>query len=81
MASSLAKSDSTFEQQAPNLIKTDDQLDLQSLHRVRERWVTRRTAVINQRWYRPYWEGIPDWGCQYGSGSRKRSREDRWIAV
>jgi len=29
-------------------IKTDDQLDLQSLHRVRERWVTRRTAVINQ---------------------------------
>jgi hypothetical protein len=30
-------------------IKTDDQLDLESLHRVRERWVTRRTAVINQR--------------------------------
>jgi transposase len=29
-------------------IKTDDQLDLQSLHRVRERWVIRRTAVINQ---------------------------------
>src|SRR6266567_6005534 len=29
-------------------IKTDDQLDLQSLHRVRERWVSRRTAVINQ---------------------------------
>jgi len=29
-------------------IKTDDQLDLQSLHRVRERWVVRRTAVINQ---------------------------------
>ena len=26
-------------------IKTDDQLDLQSLHRVRERWVMRRTAV------------------------------------
>jgi transposase len=26
-------------------IKTDDQLDLQSLHRVRERWVVRRTAV------------------------------------
>src|SRR5437016_13056406 len=25
-----------------------DQLDLQSLHRVRERWVMRRTAVINQ---------------------------------
>ena len=29
-------------------IKTDDQLDLQSLHRVCERWVTRRTAVTNQ---------------------------------
>ena len=29
-------------------IKTDDQLDLQSLHRVRERWVMRRTAVINR---------------------------------
>src|SRR5271169_5439973 len=29
-------------------IKTDDQLDLQSLHRVRERWVGHRTAVINQ---------------------------------
>jgi transposase len=29
-------------------IKSDDQLDLQSLHRVRERWVRRRTAVINQ---------------------------------
>jgi transposase len=29
-------------------IKSDDQLDLQSLHRVRERWVMRRTAVVNQ---------------------------------
>ena len=29
-------------------IKSDDQLDLQSLHRVRERWVARRTAVVNQ---------------------------------
>src|SRR5260370_794754 len=29
-------------------IKTDDQLDMQSLHRVRERWVIRRTAVVNQ---------------------------------
>jgi len=29
-------------------IKTDDQLDLQSLHRVRERWVIRRTAIISQ---------------------------------
>ena len=29
-------------------IKTDDQLDLQSLHRIRERWVKGRTAVIHQ---------------------------------
>jgi transposase len=29
-------------------IKTDDQLDLQSLHRVRERWGMRRTAIVNQ---------------------------------
>jgi transposase len=29
-------------------IKTDDQLDLQSLHLVREQWVVRRTALINQ---------------------------------
>ncbi len=29
-------------------IKTDDQLDLQGLHRVRDRWVARRTAVMNQ---------------------------------
>jgi transposase len=29
-------------------IKTEGQLDLQAVHRVRERWVMRRTAVINQ---------------------------------
>jgi len=29
-------------------IKTDEQLDLQALHRVRDRLVGRRTAVINQ---------------------------------
>ena len=29
-------------------IKTDDQLDLQAMHRVRDRWVARRTAVMNQ---------------------------------
>jgi transposase len=29
-------------------IKSDEQLDLQSLHRVRERWVRRRTAIVNQ---------------------------------
>ena len=29
-------------------IKTDEQLDLQALHRVRDRWVARRTAVRNQ---------------------------------
>src|SRR6202140_5354695 len=29
-------------------IKTEEQWDLQALHRVRERWVMRRTAVVNQ---------------------------------
>ncbi len=29
-------------------IKTDDQLDLQALHRVPDRLITRRTSVINQ---------------------------------
>src|ERR1700730_4031965 len=29
-------------------IKTDDQLDLQAIHRVRDRLMTRRTALINQ---------------------------------
>ncbi len=29
-------------------IKTDDHLDLQAIHRVRDRLITRRTAVINQ---------------------------------
>jgi transposase len=29
-------------------IKTDDQLDLQAIHRIRDRLVSRRTAVINQ---------------------------------
>ena|SRR5260370_21200493 len=29
-------------------IKTDDQLDLQAVHRVRERLISGRTAVINQ---------------------------------
>jgi transposase len=29
-------------------IKTEERLDLQALHWVRERWVMRRTAVVNQ---------------------------------
>jgi transposase len=29
-------------------IKTDDQLDLQAMHRVRDRLIARRTSVINQ---------------------------------
>jgi hypothetical protein len=29
-------------------IKTDDQLDMQSLYRVRERWVMRWIAIVNQ---------------------------------
>jgi hypothetical protein len=39
-------------------IKTDEQLDLQSVHRVRERWVMRRTAVINQIRSLPLERGI-----------------------
>src|SRR5258707_10341666 len=31
-------------------IKTDDQLDLQAIHRVRDRLIACRTAVINQLW-------------------------------
>jgi transposase len=44
-------------------IRSDDQLDLQSLHRVRERWVMRRTAVINQM-RACYWNA----GSQCGRG-------------
>src|ERR1700689_2542089 len=29
-------------------IKSNEQLDMQSLHRVRDRWVARRTSVVNQ---------------------------------
>ena len=29
-------------------VKNEDQLDLQALHRVRDRWIGRKTAVINQ---------------------------------
>src|SRR5882724_12362396 len=29
-------------------IKTDEQLDLQALHRVRDQWVSRRTGLVNQ---------------------------------
>src|SRR4029078_13561042 len=29
-------------------LKSEEQLDLQAVHRVRERWVMRRTAVVNQ---------------------------------
>jgi transposase len=31
-------------------IKTEEQLDPQTVNRVRERWVMRRTAVIKQLW-------------------------------
>jgi transposase len=54
-------------------IKSDDQLDLQSLHRVRERWVERCTAVVNQirglaagTWDHSYVGG--PLGAQLGSG-------------
>ena len=43
-------------------IKTDDQLDLQALHRVRDRLITRRTSVINQLRYLPCLEN--DWSSR-----------------
>jgi transposase len=43
-------------------IKIDDQLDMQSLHRVRERWGMRRTAAIHQ---------IPGWLLERGITLRK----------
>ena len=36
-------------------IKTDDQLDLQAMHRIRDRLVCRRTAVISTRYGRFFW--------------------------
>ena len=48
-------------------IKSDDQLDMQSLHRVRDRWVARRMSVIKHDLYRyavgsneRYCPGIPN---------------------
>jgi transposase len=37
-------------------IKTDDQLDLQSLHRVREHWAIRSAAIINLGRRKPFTE-------------------------
>jgi transposase len=36
------------DRQNMRFVKTDDQLDLQAIHRVRDRLISRRTAVINQ---------------------------------
>ena len=51
-------------------IKTDDQLDLQALHRVRDRLVQRRTAVINQ--VRGF---LLDRGITFAAGPAKLRRE------
>jgi transposase len=51
-------------------IKTDDQLDLQALHRVRDRLVQRRTAVINQ--IRGF---LLERGITFAAGSAKLRRE------
>jgi transposase len=46
-------------------IKTEEQLDLQALHRVRERWVMRRTAVVNQTGGKQKLLGISKRGNKY----------------
>ncbi len=51
-------------------IKTDDQLDLQALHRVRDRLVQRRTAVINQM--RGF---LLERGITFAAGAAKLRRE------
>jgi transposase len=61
-------------------IKSDDQLDLQSLHRVRERWVMRRTAVINpDSWFAA---GTRDHGTEgtalYRGSAARDSGRRRW---
>jgi transposase len=53
-------------------IKTEDQLDLQALHRVRERWVMRRTAVVDQIPQAPE-RGRRGLGKQIGSHGHGRS--------
>ena len=49
-------------------IKTEDQLDLQALHRVRDRLVARRTSVINQ--IRAF---LLERGISFRNGGRARS--------
>jgi hypothetical protein len=46
-------------------IKIDDQLDLRSLHRVRERWVMRPTAVIGSGGRS---DGYTQTDCNIGGG-------------
>ena len=51
-------------------VKSDDQLGLQSLHRVRERWVMRRTAVVNQSWTSARTQrGVPETGNRHERNS------------
>ena len=51
-------------------IKTDEQLDLQALHRVRERWVQRRVALVNQLRAFLLERGIP---MRTGTGNFRKS--------
>src|SRR5947208_13585418 len=50
-------------------IKTEDQLDLQALHRVRDRLVARRTSVINQ--IRAF---LPETGISFRKGPSRPRR-------
>ncbi len=58
-------------------IKTDDQLDLQAMHRIRDRLVSRRTAVINQIRAFPAgtWHGVCAEACEAEGRDGRRSRE------
>jgi hypothetical protein len=45
-------------------IKTDDKLDLQAPHRVRNRLIARRTSVINRTWSNPNFTGVWTKRCE-----------------
>ncbi len=55
-------------------IKTVEQLDLQALHRVRDRLVTRRTALINQ--IRAF---LQERGCVIAQGAAKLRQQMPWL--
>ena len=69
--------------------KTDEQLDLQALHRVRSRLVSERTAVINQisrlssgaRHHRPARTALPSPGVARHPGQAHRCSSPRMVRI